>query len=135
MQRRSAVRIGELAALAGITAKTLRFYERAGLLPPPERTANNYRDYGPPALSRLDFVRRGRAAGLTLAQIREVIEVRDSGDAPCGHVYDLLTERVADVDRQIGDLQALRATLVQKRDQAELADPSTCAPDTVCRYV
>ena len=129
------MRIGELAAKAGITTKTLRFYEATGLLPPPERAANGYRDYGPAVLSRLDFIRRGRAAGLTLAQIRDVIEVRDSGDAPCGHVYQLLTQRLADVDRQIDDLQGLRAALVRKRDQAESADPSTCSPESVCRYV
>ncbi len=129
------MRIGELAATAGITTKTLRFYETKGLLPPTERAANGYRDYGPAVLSRLDFIRRGRAAGLTLAQIRDVIEVRDSGEAPCDHVYQLLTERVADVDRHIADLQVLRATLIQKRDDAASADPSTCAPDAVCRYV
>ena len=88
------MRIGELAAKAGITTKTLRFYEEKGLLPPPERAANGYRDYEPTVLSRLDFIRRGRAAGLTLAQIRDVIEVRDSGDAPCGHVYQLLTRAI-----------------------------------------
>ena len=129
------MRIGELAAKAGITTKTLRFYEKTGLLPPPERAANGYRDYGPTVMSRLDFIRRGQAAGLTLAQIRDVIEIRDSGEAPCDHVYHLLTERLADVDRHIADLQALRAILVRKRDDAESADPSTCAPDTVCRYV
>jgi MerR family transcriptional regulator, Zn(II)-responsive regulator of zntA len=129
------VRIGELAAMAGINTKTLRFYEEKGLLPRPERTANGYRDYGPTVLSRLDFIRRGRAAGLTLAQIRDVVEVRDSGEAPCGHVHQLLTERLADVDRHIADLQVLRTTLARKRDHAGSADPSTCAPETVCRYV
>jgi DNA-binding transcriptional MerR regulator len=129
------VRIGELAAKAGMTTKTLRFYEEKGLLPPPERAANGYRDYCPTVLSRLDFVRRGRAAGLSLAQIREVMDVRDEGNAPCGHVHRLLTERVADVDRYIADLQLLRAALVRKRDEAKSADPSTCAPETVCRYV
>ena len=129
------MRIGELAATAGTTTKTLRFYEKGGLLPPTERAANGYRDYGSAALSRLDFIRRGRAAGLTLAQIREVIEIRDAGDAPCHHVHQLLTARLADVDRQIADLQVLRATLIRQRDHAGTADPSSCAADTVCRYV
>ena len=129
------MRIGDLAAKAGITTKTLRFYEQTGLLPPPDRAANGYREYGPAFLPRLEFIRRGRAAGLTLAQIREVIEIRDSGDAPCRHVYQLLTERLADVDRHIADLQVLRTTLVRKRDQAKSADPDTCAPETVCQYV
>ena len=130
-----AMRIGELAAATGTTTKTLRFYEESGLLPQAERAANGYRDYGPDALSRLDFIRRGRAAGMTLAQIREVIDIRAAGDAPCHHVFQLLTARLVDVDRQIADLQILRAALVQRRDQAETADPSTCSADTVCRYV
>ena len=129
------MRIGELAEAAGTTTKTLRFYEESGLLPPTDRAANGYRDYGPEALSRLDFIHRGRAAGLTLAQIREVIDIRETGDAPCHHVHQLLTERLADIDRQIADLQALRATLSRQREQTETADPSTCAAETVCRYV
>jgi MerR family Zn(II)-responsive transcriptional regulator of zntA len=129
------MRIGELATATGTTTKTLRFYEESGLLPHTERAANGYRDYGPEALARLDFIRRGRAAGLTLAQIREVIDIRDAGDAPCHHVYQLLTARLLDVNRQIADLEALRAALVQRRDHAEAADPASCAADTVCRYV
>jgi MerR family Zn(II)-responsive transcriptional regulator of zntA len=129
------MRIGELAAAAGTTTKTLRFYEESGLLPQTERAANGYRDYGPEALSRLDFIRRGRGAGLTLAQIREVIDIREAGEAPCHHVYELLTARVVDIERQIADLDALRADLIQRRDQAGEADPSTCPAETVCRYV
>jgi DNA-binding transcriptional MerR regulator len=130
------MRIGELAATAGTTTKTLRFYEQTGLLPRAERAANGYRDYGPESLSRLDFIRRGRAAGLTLAQIREVIGIRDAGNAPCHHVYEILGARLVDIERQIADLEVLRAALIQRRDQAGPApDPSTCPPDTVCRYV
>jgi len=129
------MRIGELAAAAGTTTKTLRFYEQSGLLPPTARAANGYREYGPEILSRLNFIHRGQAAGMSLAQIREVIGIRDAGDAPCHHVYQLLTARLADIDRQIADLQVLRATLNRQRDHAKTADPSTCAAETVCRYV
>ena len=129
------MRIGELAAAAGTTTKTLRFYEESGLLPQTERAANGYRDYGPDALSRLGFIRRGRVAGLSLAQIREVIDIRDAGEAPCQHVYEVFTARVVDIERQIADLAALRADLIQRRDQAGEADPSTCPAEAVCRYV
>ncbi len=129
------MRIGELAAAAGTTTKTLRFYEESGLLPQADRAANGYRAFGPEALSRLDFIRRGRTAGLTLAEIREVIDIRDAGDAPCHHVYHLITARLVDIDRQIADLDALRAALIHRRDQAGTADPSTCPADAVCRYV
>ena len=128
------MRIGELATRTGITTKTLRFYEQKGLLPLPERAANGYRDYGPAVL--LDWISyvAARPPVYPCAD-PEVIEVRESGDTPCDHVYHLLTERMADVDRQIADLQALRATLLRTRDRAASADPSTCEPDTVCRYV
>jgi MerR family Zn(II)-responsive transcriptional regulator of zntA len=129
------MRIGELAAASGTTTKTLRFYEESGLLPQTERAANRYRDYGPQALSRLDFIRRGKAAGLTLAEIREVIDIREAGDAPCHHVYQLITARLIDIGQQIADLEGLRAALIQRRDEAGTADPSTCPADTVCRYV
>ena len=75
------MRIGELAEAAGTTTKTLRFYEDQGLLPPAERTAAGYRDYTPDALARVDFIHRGQTAALTLAQIRQILDVRDGGQA------------------------------------------------------
>ena len=69
------MRIGELAERAGTTSKTLRFYEEQGLLPPADRTPSGYRDYAPDAVARIDFVHRGQAAGLTLAQIRQILSL------------------------------------------------------------
>lgn len=63
------MRIGELAEAAGTTTKTLRFYEDQGLLPPAERTPGGYRDYTTESLTRIDFIHRGQAVGLSLAQI------------------------------------------------------------------
>lgn len=129
------MRIGEVAEASGTTRKTLRFYEDAGLLPPPERTANGYRDYAPDVLARLDFIRRSRAAGLTLAQTREVLDIRDGGTAPCQHVEDLLDTRLTDLDRQIADLQALCQTIADLRDRAVTIDPESCDPTSICRYL
>jgi len=71
-----------VAEATGTTAKTLRFYERQGLLPVAERTPAGYRDYTPATIGRLDFIRRGQAAGLTLAQIRQILDIRDGEDPP-----------------------------------------------------
>lgn len=128
------MRIGELAAVAGTTTKTLRFYEGTGLLHA-ARASNGYRDYGQDAVARLDFIRRGRAAGLTLAQIREVVDIRETGAAPCGHVHDLLGARLDDIDRQLTDLKALRGTVVQLREEAGQANPADCTTDAVCRFL
>ena len=129
------MRIGELAAVTGTTTKTLRFYEQAGLLSPAGRTPAGYREYGQDAVARLDFIRRGRAAGLRLAQIREVLDVRDHGRAPCQHVEELLSRRLHALDAQIADLHALRATVAQLHDAARGADPDTCGAEQVCRYL
>lgn len=129
------MRIGELAQATGTTTKTLRFYEDQGLLPHAERTASGYRDYTPESLGRLDFIRRGRTAGLTLAQIRQILGIRDSGMPPCEHVRDRLDERLTNLDTQIAQLVALRDNLAQLRDQAAGAEPEACPPDQVCRYL
>ncbi len=130
------MRVGELAAAAGTTAKTLRFYEDAGLLHPADRTSAGYRHYDDEdALVRLNFIRRGRAAGLTLAQIKEVLDIRDAGRAPCRHVEELLDQRLADLDRQIADLVTLRGNVARLRRDAVTADPDTCQAAEICRYL
>ncbi|CCQ46053.1 merR regulatory family protein [Pseudarthrobacter siccitolerans] len=129
------MRIGELAELSGTTAKTLRFYEEQRLLLAADRTPSGYRDYGPEAVARIHFVHRGQAAGLTLAQIRQILDIRDGGSAPCEHVRDLLDSRLSDIERQIEQLTALRDTIISLRDDAAHPDPDRCDPDQVCRYL
>ena len=129
------MRIGELAAATGTTTKALRFYEQAGLLPPAARTAAGYRDYTPASIARLGFIRRGQRAGLTLAQIRDILQIRDSGQAPCGHVAQVLGSRLAELDRQVADLLELRATVARLHEDATTPEPSSCQSQDVCRYL
>ena len=129
------MRIGELADAAGTTAKTLRFYEDQGLLPPAGRTPSGYRNYTAETIARIDFIHRGQAAGLTLAQIQQILHIRDHGQAPCSHVRDLLDARLTDIDQQLRQLHDLRDTLAGLRDQAEHVEPDTCSSDHVCRYL
>ncbi len=127
--------IGEIASATGTTTKTLRFYEQVGLLPPTARTAGGYRSYGAETCERIDFIHRGRAAGLTLAQIREILAIRDGGRPPCADVYDLLTEQLAQIDDQISRLKNLKATVTALRNNAADADPQSCPADDICRYL
>lgn len=129
------MRIGELAEAASTTTKAVRFYEERGLLPPAERTPSGYRDYTTETIARIDFIHRGQAAGLSLAQVKQILDVRDRGEAPCEHVHDLLDARLTDIDQQIGQLAALRETIAVLRDQASDPEPDTCRPDQVCRYL
>lgn len=129
------MRIGETAAAAGMTTKTLRFYESRGLLPAADRAPNGYRDYTHETIGRLEFIRRGRTAGLTLAQIGDILSVRDIGQAPCIHVKDLLAKQLHELDAQIADLTALRATVSEFHDAAAAGDPADCDPDRICSYL
>ncbi|WP_132991890.1 heavy metal-responsive transcriptional regulator [Gordonia zhaorongruii] len=129
------MRIGELAEQAGTTTKALRFYEEQGLLPPADRTPSGYRDYAPDAATRIDFVHRGQAAGLTLAQIRQILDIRDGGSAPCEHVRDLLDARLAEIEQQIAQLTALHDTIAELRADAAQMQPDRCDPDRICRYL
>ncbi|MEV4890845.1 heavy metal-responsive transcriptional regulator [Nonomuraea sp. NPDC055795] len=126
------MRIGTLAAKAGVSTKTIRFYEQAGLLPDPPRTSGGYRDYPAAAIDRLAFIRDAQTAGLSLAQIREVLDIRDAGQAPCEHVGELIEAHLAQVNERIGELISARSTLHALRRRAQETDPAGCAPDRVC---
>ena len=127
--------IGEAAAAAGMTTKTLRFYEDSWLLPAAKRSSNGYRDYTEDSVARLEFIRRGRAAGLALTQIREILGLRDAGEAPCAHVQDLLSHQLSDLDRQIAELTALRATVAGLHATVSAGTSANCESDRICSYI
>ena len=98
--------VGQLAARAGVRADTIRYYERAGLLPEPSRTDGDHRRYGPADLDRMLFIRGAQRLGLRLAEIRELLAVRDTGVCPCGPAETLLSEHIGEIDREIARLAA-----------------------------
>src|SRR2546428_13247682 len=103
------VRISDLASQAGVTAKTLRYYERIGVLAAPSRSPSGYRDYRPDVLERLGFIRAGQAVGLSLGEIRQVGALRDRGETPCDHVYRVLPRRTAELDDRMDQQRALKS--------------------------
>ena len=129
------MRIGEVAEVSGMTTKTLRFYEDRGLLPIADRTSNGYREYGQDTVSRLDFIRRSRISGLTLAQIGDILRVRDAGAAPCAHVGTMLANQLESLDQQIAELIALRATVAGYHAAVAAADPEVCDAEQICSYL
>jgi DNA-binding transcriptional MerR regulator len=126
------MKIGDLAAASGTTPKTIRFYEQAGVLPEPGRTASGYRDYGPEFVDRLAFVRRAQAAGLSLREIRQVLAIHDRGDVPCGHVRGVLTERLDTVRAQIAELLTLETHLETLLAHARHGEPTDHDNSGVC---
>ncbi|KQX19159.1 MULTISPECIES: MerR family transcriptional regulator [unclassified Sphingomonas] len=105
------MKIGEMASATRTNIETVRYYEKIGLLPPPARNTANYREYGPEHLARLSFIRRARDLGFTLDQVRELLGLSDDRKKSCAAVDAIATTHLAEINRKITDLQALRGEL------------------------
>lgn len=103
--------VSELAELSGVATDTVRHWERAGLLPTPDRKANGYRNYQPQVTERIRFIRGAQRAGLRLREIRDLLEIRDRGACPCGHSQHVLTARIDEINSELARLTALRHEL------------------------
>jgi len=103
--------VGQLAARAAVRTDTIRYYEREGLLPAPQRTDGDHRRYGPADLDRLLFIRGAQRLGLRLAEIRELLAVRDTGTCACEPAGALLRRHAAEIGTEIQRLAAPRAEL------------------------
>jgi len=129
------VRIGQLAARSGVGVRTIRFYEQAGLLPAPPRTAGGYRSYDDDAVIRLRFVRSAQTLGLSLAEIAEVLRIRDYQGPPCTYVAELLGAHIHALTTRIAELTALRDELDTRMPPGALPDPTRCHSDQVCYLI
>ena len=109
------MKIGELAQQTGTETVTIRFYEKRGLMPPPKRTDNNYRVYADAHRERLLFIRHRRGMGINLDEIGELLKYRDQPEASCQKVNGLIDSHVAQVHKQIKELQGLEKQLQQLR--------------------
>ena len=123
--------IQELARLTGVSTKTIRYYESIGLLPPPQRAANQYREYARAAVDRLRVIASARRLGFGLADIGELLSARDNEGLLCSRVVGLLDRRLAEIDQRVADLLATRDSLDQIRRQG-LALPQGHTCDGEC---
>ncbi|WP_411280453.1 heavy metal-responsive transcriptional regulator [Gemmatimonas sp.] len=121
-----ALRIGDLAALAGVSADTLRYYERRGLLQPASRRASGYREFPPEAARLVRFIKHAQALGFSLAEVEELIRLRASGQPGPGlEARHVAVAKIRDIDervRQLGALRTALAGLVAQCDQTCGAD-------------
>lgn len=119
------MRSGELAAQAGVTVQTLRYYERRGLLPAPSRSPGGHRDYGPDAVTLLRVVKAAQRLGFTLDEIADLLVV-GSHRGPRPGLRESAVAKVADIDARIAALRAVRSTLLDVID-AGCADLIACS--------
>lgn len=104
--------VDELSRRTGVAANTIRYYTRIGLLRPDRHPSNSYRLYGEKDLKRLDFVGKAKWLGLSLSEIQGLIRKAELGGTTCATVRAIVTQRAADVSRQIAGLQELERELV-----------------------
>lgn len=121
--------IGELSARAGVPAQTIRFYERLGLIRQPERTETGYRLYEEDDERRVRFIVAAKRFGLSLEEIKDLIDIRVGGDAPCTHLKELLSRHLDDVNQRIQELTSLRNTLKERYDRL---NESNAFPGIIC---
>jgi len=129
------VRIGELAAQTGLSTKTIRYYEEAGLLPPPVRTSSGYRDYDEEAAKRLAFIRSGQSISLSLGEIREILALRDRGEAPCRYVTGLIEQHAEGLAERVESLVRLQQELTALAERAREALSDADVVDCYCHII
>ena len=120
------MKIGDLARAVGTTVKTIRFYEDAGLIRAAPRTESGYRIYEKADVERLGFIRSAKRLGMSLEEIRGVLQLHDLNEPTCVHVRGLLDDKIARIELALKELRDFRRDLASLRDKA--GDLEDCCP-------
>jgi len=107
------LKVGQVAAEAGVGVQTLHYYERLGLLPNPNRSETNYRLYSPEAIRRVRFIKKAQALGMTLEETKQILDLKDHGREPCLKVAELGEKHLQEIDARLAQLRAYRRALTQ----------------------
>ena len=121
----------EVAAQAQVNTQTLRYYERRGLLPEPERTRSGYRAYTPDAVRVVRFVKRAQQLGFTLDDIEDLLHLADGGPASCEEARTMARTRIADLQQRINELAGMRMRSPSWSTPVISPAPSANAPSCV----
>ena len=126
MTVKSGLFIGELSRQMGIPTQTIRYYERLGLLNPPQRTESQYRVYSEEDVERLQFILKAKRFKLSLDEIKKLTDIRISGILPCADLKVMVKKHLDELDYQIQEMAALRESLAHRYQEIDtlLADPS-----------
>ena len=107
----AAMKIGAVAKRSHIGIETIRYYEREGLLLEPERRPSGYRQYDESTVERLEYIRRAKELGFTLAEIRELLELSFNAHAGCDHIRQRAEAKIADIEEKVRNLQQMKRSL------------------------
>lgn len=131
----SAIFIGKVAVQAGVSVQTVRYYERAGLLPRAARTPSGYRVYSPEATARLRFIKHTQTLGFTLEEIKEILRLRYDGRSPCECVRGKLEEKLERVEREMAALRRFRRELRQTLARARKLPHLPHSASAICPII
>lgn len=126
MDRAGRIAIGGLSKSTGTNVETIRYYERVGLLPAPARSSGGYRLYSTDHLKRLNFIRRARALGFSLAEVRKLLTLADQRRRPCAEVRVVAAAHLEDVKGKIADLRQMERVLRETVARCEAGGGSHC---------
>jgi MerR family transcriptional regulator, mercuric resistance operon regulatory protein len=118
--------IGVLSRRTGCNIETIRYYERLGLLPAPERTGGGHRVYDLEHLRRLRFVRRARALGFSLDEVRTLLRLSLGGESSCARVRDLAAAHLTDVREKLAGLRAMELVLQDTIRRCDHSSEPSC---------
>ena len=116
------MQIGQLAKQTGTTPETIRYYEREGLIPPPLRAANGYRDYARNHVQRVNFIRRCRVLELPLEDIKRLLALQDNPQAPCREVDSLIAKQRRQISERLTELRLLERDLKRLAERCNRPD-------------
>ncbi len=117
---------GELAKSASCNIETIRYYEKIGLLPPPDRTASGHRIYADDDRKRLGFILRSRELGFSISELRTLLDLVDSDNYTCGEILSLTTGHIEEIQRRISDLKRLEHSLMDMSRMCEGGEVPDC---------
>lgn len=123
---RDHIKRGELARRSACNLETIRYYETIRLMPPPARTKSGHRLYSPENQQRLRFILRARELGFSIAEIRSLLSLVDSGSYTCGEIHGITQDHLHSVSKKITDLKKLQRTLITISNDCAAGDEPDC---------
>ncbi len=103
--------IGNASKMSGVPAKTIRYYEQVGLIPPAGRAANGYRDYDKKDVQVLRFIKRSRSLGFSVGEVSALLDLWINGGRASADVKSIATKHIAEIEKKIIEMQSIVGTL------------------------
>lgn len=131
----SALRVADVAQVAGVTPATVRYYARVKLLSPKRNPENGYRCFSLSDVHRVEFIRKAQSLGLTIGEIKTVLATIDAGEQPCHQVKALVQKRLRQVRGQIAELQSTEARMTEALKAWDHMDSPTPRDGEFCPLI